>query len=889
MAEGDSQNPGGPQGTRSSTKTRIVRYPRPPTVKQAVEELQVAERVLIKAMRKLTARLHPFTPLTRIWAQILFQSTPQNIRECGRCKSCQIQPCRKARRETWCEPCENKLQDPCTHLAQKTGCTGTPGVMAATPSGISNLSGTNLAKVVSDKAIMIAAEKTFEAAIQKVLRTVADCDPGWAKSWADLDPAVLQKRYEDCATQLADLDLAFDNAEDQVRRLEEFQDASQRNSPLLPPEDPRSPTLGLNRSLLDNLPAATIPGLALPLIPPITTTAGLPSALQLPSTAAPSIPVTLVAPALTSAAATSTSAVPTLTSAAITTTTATQAAGGASSRLVRGITPVLETSVRDANRRNTFMTNSPLPHNYGGVQTRTYRAPTNFGPANSIGAFVFPPATAQADSMAACSTSQGTSLSSSRIELKQARLWTRFTGKLASIGKALDDWNARPPLEAQLRSIVNELPALGRMLEEYQEVTDDFNDTLLEPRRAQEVRVSTDRYNKAVTDIREMSDKVRKIKLSDSMSVHSGPIRSTGASFMPQRKSQLARLFGEFRRVFMELAEPEGFGDASFLAHLRSKLPQEAKDLIVGLQTKEQVLDRLDKRYGDRETTIYLVKEQLRGLKLKKKTDHERVEELGQAMEKAMSQLRAVDASNSCDDDYLLMTKLVRKLPPSHQIMWDVCNLRAGVGTRARPKWTIFSEWMKEMADAAPAARLRDVAEEFDRNQERPGRRDPGPRGNQMSGPGRSYTGESKCYKCDQAGHQPFECPNALGTSLATWGEPLTKENVQVMAEKDSARVGQCPSCNSHNFFAKKMPWGAVTSGPPTCSHHAQSWRTQHPKREQRRLHFMRPVIFAHHGNIVTKTVIRCGWIMALVCVGGETREELSVAATTTTSCMEVH
>ena len=93
---------------------------------------------------------------------------------------------------------------------------------------------------------------------------------------------------------------------------------------------------------------------------------------------------------------------------------------------------------------------------------------------------------------------------------------------------------------------------------------------------------------------------------------------------------------------------------------------------------------RLEKTYGDRTLNIVTVKNNLQAHEPKWSQRWEKVTDLHEVVEKAISHLKVLEAVNSLNDDFELVSSLVAKLAVNYQEECDkFCVAQSGGGGSA--------------------------------------------------------------------------------------------------------------------------------------------------------------------------------------------------------------
>ena len=84
----------------------------------------------------------------------------------------------------------------------------------------------------------------------------------------------------------------------------------------------------------------------------------------------------------------------------------------------------------------------------------------------------------------------------------------------------------------------------------------------------------------------------------------------------------------DFRRIFKEMLKISKLGPLLEVAQLASKLAEEAKRLIMGVEEPVEAWRLLGKRFGDRHILVFLAMHRLQSVKLPQGPAHDKVEAL---------------------------------------------------------------------------------------------------------------------------------------------------------------------------------------------------------------------------------------------------------------------
>ena len=103
------------------------------------------------------------------------------------------------------------------------------------------------------------------------------------------------------------------------------------------------------------------------------------------------------------------------------------------------------------------------------------------------------------------------------------------------------------------------------------------------------------------------------------------------------------------------------------MAQLSSKLPQEVKVQITGVQEPAEAWKLLEERYGDAQIAVLLAIQKLQTVKLPDRPPHDKVEALVPSVRTGKACLRATGAEQQIFADCFTLGKVVEKLAVSMQ------------------------------------------------------------------------------------------------------------------------------------------------------------------------------------------------------------------------------
>lgn len=354
------------------------------------------------------------------------------------------------------------------------------------------------------------------------------------------------------------------------------------------------------------------------------------------------------------------------------------------------------------------------------------------------------------------------------------------------------------PRETQLKAAELEVPVIEAILEDYISDLEREASGLYGPLKEQQALLTQTQY-KSVN---------QRIKMIKSALWSIQPVRSSMREAF-DRRSNLPKLtllkftgckrdYSEFKRQFLQLTQGKSMEDSIFLAYLRNNLSGEALDSLAGITMRLEAIKILDKRYGDVRTAVSLIKKQLQGLVITKKIPHKQISELGHAVRRAKSELRAFGAEDQLEVDYDLVDSVARKLPQTHLHKWYLYFEDMNLKEDAKENWTLFCDWMDRHKRAAVREKLGDVASGV-LPTKMPSLTYQAP---VTSGP------QVTCSHCKKMGHSTYECHESRGmTMVISMANPeeITPSNVQALTKAEEETIDPCPVCDRKHHYQGKM------------------------------------------------------------------------------------
>ena len=255
----------------------------------------------------------------------------------------------------------------------------------------------------------------------------------------------------------------------------------------------------------------------------------------------------------------------------------------------------------------------------------------------------------------------------------------------------------------------------------------------------------------------------------------------------------------EFRSVWTELFSD--LPESVQVQHVKTNVPAADSRRIAGVKTMREVWERLERVYGDTELNIITVKSTLESFTSKSNQDHKRIQDVYEAVEKAITQLQNLDAAKYLEDDFSLINKLVLKLPHADQRRYSDYVSSEAAGLDPRSKWAKFWSWLRLRYKSAVQSGLMHMCD--------------GVNGQSKSVSSGIKTGVT-CNICGGLGHYARNCSSKQRSVQS----PSVKVNVAVTKvhtrdeynrhlPETRRQVGNCLGCGqaAHNY-TRQFPFG---------------------------------------------------------------------------------
>ena len=128
--------------------------------------------------------------------------------------------------------------------------------------------------------------------------------------------------------------------------------------------------------------------------------------------------------------------------------------------------------------------------------------------------------------------------------------------------------------------------------------------------------------------------------------------------------------FPDFYRKWNAIVCPANLPAEAEIDRLRDSLPNNVKEMLVGVTTVIKAWDILNKRFGDKELIATKLKAKLKSLKFSEKLDYERVIALVIKVRSLVSRLESMNASEALKYDGEFISAVYFQLPDRQKCKW---------------------------------------------------------------------------------------------------------------------------------------------------------------------------------------------------------------------------
>ena len=128
--------------------------------------------------------------------------------------------------------------------------------------------------------------------------------------------------------------------------------------------------------------------------------------------------------------------------------------------------------------------------------------------------------------------------------------------------------------------------------------------------------------------------------------------------------------YSEFKSQFRLLCQGEGYPPVIELAQLRTKIPDDAVQALIGQTDPDKAWERLDEMYGDEEMSVVTAMRRLRSFKGKMTTPHEQVIELVIEVQRCHAVLEGLGKVDVLYSDRETIAVVIQCLPQDSRDRW---------------------------------------------------------------------------------------------------------------------------------------------------------------------------------------------------------------------------
>ena len=159
--------------------------------------------------------------------------------------------------------------------------------------------------------------------------------------------------------------------------------------------------------------------------------------------------------------------------------------------------------------------------------------------------------------------------------------------------------------------------------------------------------------------------------------------------------------FPEFYRKWQAIVVPAQLPDEAEVDRLRDALPKEAKEMLTGVNKVVKAWDILKKRFGDEDLIATKLKNELKGLVITVKTDHEKIINLAIKIRSTVSRLESLKASEALKYDGEFVSSVYFQLPDRHRQEWLKFEKK-----NFADKWSALMAYLEDAYDRAVQEKL---------------------------------------------------------------------------------------------------------------------------------------------------------------------------------------
>ena len=159
--------------------------------------------------------------------------------------------------------------------------------------------------------------------------------------------------------------------------------------------------------------------------------------------------------------------------------------------------------------------------------------------------------------------------------------------------------------------------------------------------------------------------------------------------------------FPEFHRKWLAIVSPANLPDEAEVDRLRDALPKDAREMLEGVHKREKAWDILTKRFGDKDLIATTLKNQLKSLCIKERTDHEKMITLAVKIRSIVTRLESLGASEALKHDGEFISAIYFQLPDRQKSKWLEFDKAS-----YSDKWAAIMVFIEESYDKAVQEKL---------------------------------------------------------------------------------------------------------------------------------------------------------------------------------------
>ena len=221
----------------------------------------------------------------------------------------------------------------------------------------------------------------------------------------------------------------------------------------------------------------------------------------------------------------------------------------------------------------------------------------------------------------------------------------------------------------------------------------------------------------------------------------------------------------DFKVKWMDQVHTAGYHELQKLTNLKDKVPKNAQDKLFDVKTLDVAWKILDDNYGNKELTVSLLKNKMKGIKPSSKEDHNRVLELKDQLSHLSRRMTAVGGQSLLDSDMDFIAAISKHLPDHLRYKWDAVS-----DDTTGSQWMSFTRFMEKEASIALRRRITETCLQGSENDIK-GDKD-----------------DRKCHWCKRKGHLESDC------LVKKHGKPKVINSAKVGTVNIHKKT-KCPEC----------------------------------------------------------------------------------------------